>query len=160
AARTRQLRRGGVRGVAQTSVGAGRADQFGGAVGGSAGRVSLVRVVQFDDLRRLEVGGRLRRKVHHEYGGDPEVGGDEHVDARLRVQHAADFGESGVVEPGGAHHGVDPVLDEPAQVVHHRIGVGEIDDHVGAEHLAAVVPDVDSGYQFGVVGRFHGLDDF
>src|SRR5690606_2942946 len=41
---------GGVGGGGQARLGACRADQFGGAVGGAAGGVGLVRVVQFDDL--------------------------------------------------------------------------------------------------------------
>src|SRR5690606_30614806 len=93
---------GGVGGGGQARLGAGRADQFGGAVGGAAGGVGLVRVVQFDDLGRLEVGGRLGREVHHEHGRDAEVGGDEHVDARARVEQAAHLGQFGLVEPAGA----------------------------------------------------------
>ena len=37
-----------------------------------------------------------------------------------------------VVEAGGADHGVDAVADAELEVVHHHVGVGEVDDRLGA----------------------------
>jgi len=60
----------------------GLGDQFRGTPGGAARCVGLVRVVQLDDLHRLEEPGRLGCEPHHQARPDGEVRGDQ--DARPR----------------------------------------------------------------------------
>ena len=69
--------------------------------------------------------------------------------------------EPGPVEAGGADHRVDAVLDAEAQVVHHHVGVGEVDDDLCArpDELLDVVTRVDGGDQLGVGRRVDGPAD-
>ena len=57
-----------------------------------------------------------------------------------------------VVEAGGADHGVDAVLDAELQVVHDHVGVGEVDDGLGAggDQVVQRVVGVDPRDQLGV----------
>ena len=67
-------------------------------------------------------------------------------------QPAAERLEPVGVEPGGADHGVDAVGDAELQVVHHHVGVGEVDDrlHALVHQRLEVVVDVDAGDQLQV----------
>ncbi len=67
-------------------------------------------------------------------------------------QPAAECLEAVGVEPGGADHGVDAVGDAELQVVHHHVGVGEVDDrlHALVHQCLDVVVDVDAGDQLEV----------
>jgi 4-hydroxy-tetrahydrodipicolinate reductase len=80
-------------------LGPGRRDQRGGAGGGAAGRVDLLRVVQLDDLDRLEEPGRDLREPHREHRADGEVGRDDHADPQRLLPEG--FGHAGtlVVSP-------------------------------------------------------------
>ena len=49
----------------------------------------------------------------------------------LAASQLLDLLEAFVGEPGGADDGVDAVVDEELQVVHHDVGVGEVDDDLG-----------------------------
>ena len=78
------------------------------------GRVGLVRVVQLDDLDRLEVAARpAAAKCIISTAPMREVGRDQHADAGAVGQPAAHGVQPLVVEAGGADDGVDAVLDAP-----------------------------------------------
>ena len=115
---------------------AGRAPRLGDQgrrTPGGAGRgVGLVGVVQLDDLDRLVERGGLGGEPHHQDRADGEVGGDQDAGARARVEPAPQPVQPLVVEAGGADDGVDAVPDAELQVVHHHVGVGEVDDDLGA----------------------------
>ena len=61
---------GGVRDRTEPGVPPRRGEQLGGAPGGAAGRVDLVRVVQLDHLDRLEVRRRLLGEPHQQHRAD------------------------------------------------------------------------------------------
>ena len=63
-------------------------DQLGGAHRGAARRVRLVRVVQLDDLDRLEVPRRQLGEPHRQHRADGEVRRDEHADPGRLVEPA------------------------------------------------------------------------
>ena len=73
------------------------------------------------------------------------------------AEPAAERLEPLVVEAGGADDGVDAVVDAEAEVVHDDVGMGEVDDRLGAG--LAQQPDrvvlVDAGHQLEVGGRLH-----
>ena len=77
------------------------------------------------------------------------------------VELRAQGGQPVVVEAGGADHGVDAVLDAEGQVGHDDVGVGEVDDRLGAggDQVGQVVVDVDPRHQLEVVGRLDGGAD-
>ena len=84
----------------------------GGARRGAARRVDLVRVVQLDDLDRLEEAGRLRGEPHHQHRADGEVRRDEHADARARRRASARTASSrSSSKPVVPTTDVDAVLD-------------------------------------------------
>ena len=58
-----------------------------------------------------------------------------------------------VGEAGGADHGMDAVVDAPRQVVHHRIRMGEVDDHLGGLDRSPVIAGIHRGDQVQPVGR-------
>ncbi len=98
--------------------------------GGAGGRVGLVGVVQLDDLHRLVELRRLGREPHHQHGADREVGGHQHAGALAVREPPAQGVEPVRVEAGGADDRVDAVGDAELQVVHHHVGVGEVDDRL------------------------------
>ena len=58
-----------------------------------------------------------------------EVGGDQDADARARRRaRSSSWSSRASVEAGGADDRVDAVLDAELEVVHHDVGVGEVDD--------------------------------
>ena len=64
------------------------------------------------------------------------------------------------VKPGGADDGMDSVVDQELQVVHHDVGVREVDDDLGVavgEH-AQRIPRVDPGREREVVCGLDGLN--
>ena len=60
------------------------------------------------------------------------------------ASHCATCAGPGVVEPGGADDGVQALADAPAQVVHDRARVGEVDHDVAAGQRVAVVAHIDA----------------
>ncbi len=116
---------------------AGLGDEARGVARRARGGVDLARVVQLDDLDRLEVRRRHRGEPHHEHRADAEVGGDEHTGPGRRHEPAAQPGEPLVVEAGRADHGVDPLGDEELEVAHHGAGVGEVDHDLGTGRRSA-----------------------
>ena len=58
-------------------------------------------------------------------------------------------------EAAGADHDVDALVDAPVHVVHHDVGGGEVDDHLGAGvgDVEQPVALVDHRDEFHVVGR-------
>ena len=74
---------------------------------------------------------RLLSEMHRQHGADREVRRDQNRDVGLGGQPRSDLPERLVGEPGGADDGVDSVVDEELQVVHHHVGVGEVDDDLG-----------------------------
>src|SRR5699024_6773056 len=159
AACTGDLGGGGVGHRFDPGLTAGPGDQFCGVVGGTAGCVGLVGVVQLDDLGGIEVGRGLLGEVHHQYCGDAEVRCHEHLGPGRGGLHLAYTCQLGLVETAGTDDGVDTVADEPLQVVHDRVGVCEVHDTVGAAHRVPVVPLVHTRDQFHVVGALNGFDD-
>ncbi len=106
-------------------------DESGGAGRGARRRVGLVRVVQFDDFDRFEEPRGLLGEMHGQHRADGEVRRDEHRRRRAWRPASLDLLEALVGETGGADDGVDPVVDQELQVVHHDVGVGEVDDDLG-----------------------------
>ena len=116
-------------------------------------------MVQLDDLNALVERGRLLSEVHHQDRPDGEVRRDDDADV-VAAELVAQRVESFVGEAGGADHSVDPVLDTPGQVVHHRVRVGEVDDDVGSLDRRTVIARVDGGNQLQVLGRLDRSADF
>ena len=103
-----------------------------GGAGGGAGRgVDLAGVVQLDHLDRVEEPGRLPGELHHQHRADAEVRGDQHVPGVSASQPRTVL-EALLVEPAGADHDGDAVVEREPDVVQHRAGMGEVDDHLGA----------------------------
>jgi hypothetical protein len=117
-------------------------------------------VVQFDDFGGLEEPGSLLRKMHGQHRADGEVRRDEHRDIRLGGQPRLDLAHPFVGESGGADDRVDSVVDEEFQIVHHNVGMGEVDDDLGAgiNQLAQRIAGVDADGEGHVVGGLDGLD--
>ena len=109
---------------------------------GAARRVGLVGVVQLDDLDRLVEGRGCGGEAHHQHRADREVGRDQDPDPRGVGQRLAERVEPLVVEAGRADHAVQAVADAPAQVVHHHVGMGEVDDDLGRRSAR---PETSSG---------------
>ena len=139
--------RGRVGHRAEPGLAAGGRDQLRRTPRGAGGRVGLVRVVQLDDLDRLVERRGRRGEPHHQDRADREVRarsarrspGESRQPAAQRVQPL-------LVEAGGADDGVDAVVDAELQVVHDDVGVGEVDDRLGARRStssSSVVADVD-----------------
>ena len=65
-----------------------------------------------------------------------------------------------VGEAGGADDGVDSVVDQELQVVHHDVGVREVDDDLGLAvgEQAQRIPRVDPGREREVVCGLDGLN--
>jgi hypothetical protein len=145
---------GGVRHRAEAGLAAGGRDHLGGVHGCAARGVQLARVVLLDDLDGFEVAGRLGRELHHQHRADAEVRGDQHADLRLVRQPAADPVKALLGEAAGAHHHADALVHRPVHVVHHHVGGGEVDEHLGARvgRVEEPVALVDHGHQFEVVG--------
>ncbi len=103
---------------------------------------------------------RLLREMHRQHGADREVRRDEHCDVGPGGQPTADLTHPFVVEPGGADDGVDALLDEELQVVHHHVGVGEVDDDLGVAvgQQAQRIARINLGRQRQVVGILDRLD--
>jgi energy-coupling factor transport system ATP-binding protein len=152
-ARRRRVGHGRAAGLAP-----GGRDQLRRTARGAAGRVRLVGVVQLDDLDRLVEPRGLRGEAHHQDRADREVRGDQHAGRRVAPSEPGPQDvQPALVEAGGADHGVDAVVDAELEVVHHDVGMGEVDDHLrvrGDEGVDRVVL-VDGRHQLEVVG---GLD--
>ena len=140
--------RGGVGHRAAAGLAAGGGDQLRRTPGGAGGRVGLVGVVQLDDLDRLVERRGLGGEAHHQHRADGEVGGDQHAGARARrrASRAASSSRSSSkpVVPTTAWM---PCAMQNSQVVHHHVGVGEVDDRLGAgvdQRPASVVVGVDA----------------
>src|SRR6185312_3119104 len=122
-------------------------DQGRGPGRGARRRIRLARVVKLDDLRGVEEARRLHGEPHHEHRADREVGHDQRPGAGRGGQPPRHLRGPGVVEAGGADDGIQALADAPAQVVHDRAGMGEVDHHVTAGQGFPVVPHVDAGGQ-------------
>src|SRR5699024_4837156 len=141
-----------------TGGAAGGRDPLGGVVGRSRWCVEFAGVVGLDDLGGVEVGGGEVREAHGQDRPDREVRGDEHRSLRVFGECGLEAGQTVIVPAGGAHDGVDVVLDEEADVVFGRLRDGEFDGDVdvgieqGLERIAAAEggDEVDS---FGLVDR-------
>ena len=120
---------------------------------GARWRVHLGRVVEFDDLRRVEEARRLRGEAHHEDGADREVRHDQRPGARRGGQPPGHLPGPGVIEAGCADDGVQALADTPAQVVHDHARMGEVDDHVAAGQRLAVVAHIHPGGERHIFGR-------
>ena len=117
-------------------------DHRGRACCGAGGRVDLGRVVQLDDLDRLEEGGGPGGESHHEQRPDGEVRRDEHADpgaaaGRRRLgELPAQRLEAGVVPAGRADDDVHAARDTVRDVGRARRGHGELDGDVRAGEVA------------------------
>ena len=154
-ARSRQAGAGGIRVGRHTF--SGRRDELGRAGRGARRGVGLLRVVQFDHLRRFEVRRGLLREVHRQHRANREVRGDQHTGGRIVDQPASDLIEAGVGEPGGADDGVDAVADQELQVVHDGVRMGEVDDDLGGRigKRTQRVTGIDFGTQLKIGGIAH-----
>ncbi len=112
-------------------LGGGSRHQGGGGQSGAGRGVGFAVVVQLDDLGGGEVGSGDLGEPHHHHRPDREVGDHQAVGRSLSPRRAQHLEGSGV-EAGRADHGVEPEPPPRGEVVHHDVGPGELDDHVGA----------------------------
>jgi hypothetical protein len=141
---------------AEAGVASGGSDQLRRTPRRTAGRVGLVGVVELDDLDRLVERRRFGGEAHHQHGPDGEVGSDHDAHRRRVGEEPAHGLEPLVVEAGRADDAVQAAPDAPAQMVHHRVGMGEVDDHVGQRQRVQRVFGPDAGHQLEVAGPFDG----
>ena len=115
-------------------------------------------VMELDDLDAVEEDGGALGEPHHQHGGHGEVGRDHDTHARVAGGQLADLGEAVVVEAGGADDDVDAVSDAVPHRVHHHVGPGEVDGHLGArrDELVERVPVPDLRHEFHVLGGSDG----
>jgi hypothetical protein len=99
--------------------------------------------MKLNDFGALIEGGRLLSKAHHEHRSNREVGCHQDANTVTISEALTKLIESLVGEPCGADDGVDATLDTPGDVVHHRVGVSEIDDHFRGFGGCAVFVEVD-----------------
>jgi len=74
------------------------------------------------------------------------------------IQPALHLVQAVLAEPGGADHHVQVVLHAPAQVVHDRARMGEIDHRVAPGQRVPVIAQVDLGGDVQVRGLADGAD--
>ena len=120
-------------------------------------RVDLLRVVQLDDLDRLEVGRGDLRELHVQDGPDGEVRRDEHARLRGGGQPAVQLREALVGPARRTDDRVDAAVHAVVEVGHHRVRRGQFDGDLGArlrQGLQLVAP-AQGGDQLHVLG---GLD--
>ena len=118
----------------------------------AAGRVGLVGVVQLDDLDRLvERAPRPRRSASSAPRRSRSWARPaRRPRARRRAAGVASSSRR-VVEAGRADDAVQAVPDAPPQVVHHHVGVGEVDDDLRDGQRVQVVAGVDRRHELEVV---------
>jgi hypothetical protein len=105
-------------------IGAGRhlgclafsGNEFCGADGGAGGGVHLVRMVELDDFNGFEVLGRLCGEGGGQHRAQGKVRRNEYACFRVPGQEGLQRGQAAGVPAGGAHHGVDSMLDGEADV--------------------------------------------
>ena len=137
---------GGVRHRAAAGLAAGGGDQLRRTPRGAGGRVGLVGVVQLDDLDRLvERRGRARRSASSaSRRWRSSARSARRCPGRRPASRAASSSRasSKPVVPTTAWM---PWLDAELEVVHHHVGVGEVDDRLGAggDQVARGVAGVD-----------------
>ena len=141
---------------AQPGLAAGGRDQLRRTPRGAGRRVGLVGVVQLDDLDRLEERRGLRRRTA---SSAPRRSRSSGRSARRRSGASRQPASSGrsrssskPVVPTTAWM---PWLDAELEVVHHHVGVGEVDDRLRRRRRpgpASVVVDVERRHQLEVVG--------
>jgi hypothetical protein len=102
---------------------------------------------------------RLLGEAHHQDGADREVRHDQDACGLVIIQPALHLGQAVLTEPGGADHHVQVVLDAPAQVVHHRARMGEVDHRVAPGQRVSVIAQVDLGGDVQVRGLADRADD-
>ena len=105
-------------------------------------------MVQFDDFGGLEEAARpAAAKCIDSTAPIAKFGRDEHGDIGLGGQPLLDLADALVGESGGADDRVDSVVDQELQVVHHDVGMGEVDDDLGAgvDQLTQRIAGVDPG---------------
>ena len=159
AAGTVQLLDGGIGHRRAIGIGPRSGDHVRGGDRGARGGIHLARMMQLDDLDGFEERGGLRREVHQQHCGDGEVGRDEYVDTRLGGQPAAHLVIFGGAEAGGTDDSIDAMIDAPFDVVHHGIGVSEIDHDLRFFDLGAIIAGIDARHQLQVSGLVDRLAD-
>ena len=99
------------------------------------------------DLHGLEVRRSSGGEAHHEHGSDTEVRRDHAADSRGPVEPITYGRQALIVETGCAHHWMDPGADGELEIAHHRLGMGEVDHHLGAlvDQFPQVVADIEAG---------------
>ena len=153
---SRLLRNRGIRRFRQVRRGPGGRDPPGGGGGGPRRGVGLVGMVQLDDLGTLIESRGLGGEVHHQHRADGEVGRNQHSHPRVPGQQRPELVQTLFGEPGRAHHGMDAVLDAPAEVVQHNVGMGEVDRDRGSLGRLTIITKIDRGHQLQAVGGLHG----
>lgn len=126
---------------------------------GARWRVGLVRVVHLDDLNGLKIRRCLPREAHEQDSAKSEVGGHDDPDTRMFGKGIAETFQSGVIEPGGAHHGMDALRDAKLQRGHHGSRCGEVDGHLDLcfHQSGQRIMHIDGSGQVQVVGLVNSL---
>src|SRR5829696_8585346 len=111
--------------------------------------------MELDNLGAFVEPGRLLGEMHHQHRTDGEVRGDQDTDVSALGQLTTYEVVCLIGEPGGSDHRVNPVVDAPGEVFHHRIGMGEVDGHVHAVSRRPIVTEVQGGNQLQASGHYH-----
>jgi energy-coupling factor transport system ATP-binding protein len=98
--------------------------------------------------------------MHHQHSTDGEVRGNQDAHVSVLGQVTTYDVVFLIGETGGPDHGVNSVFDTPGKVLHHRIGMGEIDRDVGDPSRFPIVAEIQGGNQMETSGRFHRTADF
>ena len=86
AARPVQLSLGGIRARSETSLGARRSNQFGGAYRGAARCIDLIWVMQFNDFHRFKIFGCGGGEGTGQHRSQRKVWCDQHTNIRSGPQ--------------------------------------------------------------------------
>lgn len=91
--------------------------------------VTLVVMMKFDDLRRLEMRGSELSHTDHQHRTDGEVRRNECV---TRCEPGSNVIEIVVAEPGRTDNGVDAVRRSECQGLPSNVEDGEVNDDIGS----------------------------
>src|SRR3954454_10159508 len=116
--------------------------------------------MQLDDFRALVEGCGFLSEAHHQYGSDGEVGGNQHTDTVMLGEALTQLVQSLLCEPRGTDDAVNAVIDAPGDVVHHRVRMGKVDDHLRTLGCFAIIFEVDCGDKLQVSGGLHSTAHF
>ncbi len=117
----------------EPGLAAGGGHQLRRTPGGARRRVRLVGWCSSTISTDSKNGAACAGEAHHQDRADARSWGRSARRCRAGPPASRAGSSSRVlVEAGRADHRVDAVVDAELQVVHHHVGVGEVDDHLGA----------------------------